>query len=594
MIDVVSRHGGHLAPSLGSLDLTIALHYVFNTPSDKIVWDVGHQAYGHKMLTGRRELFHTLRQHGGLSGFPRSSESEYDPVSVGHASTSISVALGLALARDMRGETHKVVAVIGDGALSGGLALEGLNNTGNTDTDLIIVLNDNEMSISRNVGALSRYLTRVITDERYAKLKDEIWRRLGRFDLGKSIRAAVSSIDDALKRVVVPGRLFEDMGIRYLGPIDGHNIQDMIELFTHVRDMPHGPTIVHVQTRKGKGYSFAEDDATRFHGVGSFSRSTGTSVNTAGGAPSYSEVFGRALLDIGRQDERVVAITAAMPDGTKVSMFRDEFPERFFDVGIAEGHAVTFASGLARAGCVPVVAVYSTFLQRAYDNIVHDVALDGLHVVFAVDRAGLVGDDGPTHHGVFDLSFVRSIPGVTVLAPRDENELRQMFYTAVMHLTGPVFVRYPRGPGRGVAVQQDFGAVVLSPEQIRKGSKLAIVSVGHMFGVASEVADALNGHKLKAALIDARCVKPLDHSFYGTLFSTYAHVVTLEPNSVAGGFGSSLMELLSDVAPHSACRILPLGYPDSFVSHGTIGDLHKEIGLDVESVVKRTLAFVGK
>lgn len=591
LIDAVSKHGGHLAPSLGATDLTIALHYVLNTPTDKLVWDVGHQAYCHKILTGRRDQFATLRQYKGLSGFPRSSESPYDCVSCGHASTSISTALGLAVARDLRGEDHEVVAVIGDGALSGGLAFEGLNNAGSRKTDLIIILNDNEMSISRNVGALSRYLTRVVTDKRYNRFKDEVWKRLGGSDIGKSLRGIVASLDDAVKHVVIPGKLFEDMGIRYLGPIDGHNIAEMVELLRSVREMKRGPTLIHVQTKKGKGYQYAEDDSTRYHGVGSFSRSTGTPVSSAS-VPTYSDVFGRTLVEIGKTREDVVAITAAMPDGTKLSMFRDAFPQRFFDVGIAEGHAVTFAAGMARAGLTPVIALYSTFLQRAFDNVIHDVALDNLHVVFCIDRGGLVGDDGPTHHGVFDLAFLRTIPNVTILAPRDENELRRMLVAAVTDIRGPVFIRYPRGGGRGVELDTQLTSTDIKPYIAGNGEGVAVVSAGHMYDTAVSVCEALEADGRTPTLVDARCIKPIDRQFYRELCQRHSHLVTIEPGTIRGGLGAAVLEAISDGPATCVCRLLSLGYPDEFVPHGTVADLSRDLGLDRDSVVERVREFL--
>lgn len=592
MIETVSMRGGHLAPSLGAVDLTLALHFAFNTPDDKLIWDVGHQAYAHKILTGRRDQFDTLRQYGGISGFPRVSESEYDSLSVGHASTSISAALGMAVARDLRGEKHKIVTVIGDGAMSGGLAFEGLNNISSRGTGMIIVLNDNEMSISRNVGALSRYFTRVITDKRYNRLKSEIWTRLGQSNVGKSIRNAVQSIDDAVKHVVIPGKLFEDMGLRYIGPVDGHNIAEMIDVFRSIRESSHGAVLVHVLTKKGKGYSFAENDATKFHGISSFSRSTGTPLKAAGGPPTYSEVFGSTLVEIGKEHEDVVAITAAMPDGTKLSQFRDAFPQRFFDVGIAEEHAATFAAGLALSGLKPVVALYSTFLQRAYDQILHDIALDKLHVVFCIDRAGLVGDDGPTHHGVFDLSFLRTVPGATIMAPRDERELRNMIYTAVLHTDGPVFVRYPRGKGTGAPVDGVFEAVPNEPSVVQKGKGCAVVSTGHFFPAAERICDALRDDGLTPTLVDARFVKPLNEAFYRRLFTSHSHIVTLEPNSLAGGFGSGVLELLTDSGPKRKPSVLRIGYPDSFVAHGSVDELLREHGLDTESLIARARSFV--
>ena len=486
MIDAVSNTGGHLASSLGAVELAIALHYAYDTPVDKVVWDVGHQAYAHKILTGRRETFGTLRQFGGISGFPRVSESPYDPVSAGHASASISAALGLALGRDILRQKHNVVAVIGDGALGGGLALEGLNNLGSKATNLTVMLNDNKMSISRNVGALSRYLTRVITDKRYYKLKAEIWERLGSLsNVGKGIRSVVHGIDDTLKHILIPGKFFQDMGLRYLGPIDGHNIAAMIEVFKSVQEFSREPVLVHIITKKGKGFGFAEDNATKYHGIGRFSIETGETIKPDGTTPTYSEVFGKTLVEMARDDKKLVAITAGMRDGTGLVDFSREFPDRFFDVGIAESHAVTFASGLAHQGLRPVVALYSTFLQRAYDQIIHDVALDNLPVIFCIDRAGLVGDDGPTHHGAFDLSFLRTVPGAVIMAPRDEHELRRMMRTAVAWEKGPTFIRYPRGSGPGSSI--DAPAEVLEhgvPEIVQKGLQCAIIAIGEFFTLA--------------------------------------------------------------------------------------------------------------
>jgi 1-deoxy-D-xylulose-5-phosphate synthase len=589
MIDVVSKCGGHLAPSLGTVELTIALHYVFNTPIDKLVWDVGHQAYTHKILTGRKNVFHTLRQYGGISGFPRVSESEYDTISVGHASTSISAALGMAMGRDINNENHNVIAIIGDGSLSGGLALEGLNNTGSTSTNMTIVLNDNEMSISKNVGAMSRYLTRVLTDKRYNKIKTEIWDRLGTTGVGKGIRSLVSSIDDVVKHLVIPGKLFEDMGLRYLGPIDGHNINSMIDVFKFVKNA-NGPQLVHVITKKGKGYSFAENDATKYHGVGSFTRETGDVIKIASQAPTYSDVFGKTIVEIARRRDDIVAITAAMRDGTKLTDFSKEFPNRFFDVGIAESHAVTFAAGLSTKGLTPVVALYSTFLQRAFDQIVHDVALDNHHVVFCIDRAGLVGDDGPTHHGMFDLSFVRSIPNVVIMAPRNENELRHMLHTAVESVKGPVVIRYPRGGGSGIQLDSELRKIPIGvPQVISEGKKIAIVSIGDFFSKAEKVRDLLKEKGVTPTLIDAQFVKPLDHTFYQILFSEYSCIVTLENNSLAGGFGSALLELAETLELETVPAFIRFGLPDAFVTHGDLKSLHSNNGLDENSIVEKIL-----
>lgn len=593
MVSTVSRHGGHLAPSLGAVDLTIALHYCYNTPHDKLVWDVGHQAYAHKILTGRRDGFDTLREYGGISGFPRVSESEYDTFTVGHASTSISAALGMAMARDIRGEKFRVAAIIGDGSLSAGLAFEGLNNLGSQSTDMAVILNDNEMSIAKNVGALSKYLTRVLTDKRFNKLKSDVWELLGNLPrFGRHIRNLVHNVDDAVKHLVVPGRLFEDLGLRYFGPVDGHNIAEMIEILRFVRETD-GPVLLHVLTKKGKGYSFAEDDSTKFHGIGKFTPLTGSTAKSKGRGLSYSDVFGKAMVEIGEQRDDVVAVTAAMPDGTGLTHFRDKFPKRFFDVGIAEGHAVTFAAGLATQGLCPVVAIYSTFLQRAYDHILHDVALDGLHVVFCLDRAGLVGEDGPTHHGTFDISYLRSVPGAVIMAPSDEVELRNMLYTAVTSVKGPCFIRYPRGSGRGATGDGKFTRILLcEPRTVRTGKHCAFVSLGDCLEAAEEACDILDNNGISPTLVDARFAKPLKEVFYRDLFAHHERIVTLESNSLTGGFGSAV--LVACAAEHSDCRVLTLGYPDEWIPHGNKQRLLEELGLTPEFIAARVQAFVNK
>ena len=592
MIDVVSRTGGHLAPSLGAVELTLALHFCYRTPVDKIIWDVGHQAYAHKIITGRRDRFSTLRQFNGISGFPRVEESPYDTASAGHASTSISTALGIAVARDLKGEDFSVVAVIGDGSLSGGLALEGLNNLGSSNSGMTIVLNDNEMSISKNVGALSRYLTRVLTDKRYTKIKAEIWDRLGGTSVGKGIRGIVKSIDDAVKHAVIPGKLFEDMGIRYLGPVDGHNIAAMIDVFKSVKSQPSLPQMVHVITKKGKGYRFAEKDATKYHGIGSFSRDTGDVIvkPVISPTPTWSCVFGDTLVEIARSRKEVVAITAAMRDGTKLTGFSKEFPDRFFDVGIAESHAVTFAAGLAHQGLVPVVALYSTFLQRAFDQIIHDVALDNLHVVFCIDRAGIVGDDGPTHHGMFDMSFVRSVPGATIMAPRGGNELRQMINAAISDFSGPVFIRYPRGSTPDALTGNAFERLQPGlPETVQKGKSVALVGIGDFFPLAQEVAGQLQKQSVKATLVNARFAKPLDESYYTRLFNTHALVVTIENNAGCGGFGSGVGELLNSLPLKRRPRLLTIGLPDSFIPHGERSTLLRTMNLSPDTISKDIL-----
>jgi 1-deoxy-D-xylulose-5-phosphate synthase len=593
MLDTVSKKGGHLAPSLGAVEIALALHYCFNTPVDKLVWDVGHQAYAHKIITGRRNKFNTLRQYGGISGFPRTTESDYDAVSTGHASTSISAALGIAKARDIRKKDFNVVAVIGDGSISAGLAFEGLNNLGISSTNMTVVLNDNEMSIARNVGALSKYLTRIITDKRYNKLKTDIWELLGSLsNVGKKIRSQVTNLNEAIKHFITPGKFFEDIGIRYIGPVDGHNIRELIDVFKFAKESKSGPILIHALTKKGKGYSFAEVDATKYHGIGKFSKATG-SVTSSGSLPSYSDVFGKALVEIAEQESNIVAITAAMPDGTGLQYFRDRFPERLFDVGIAEGHAVTFAAGLARQGVKPVVTIYSTFLQRAFDHIIHDVALDNLDVLFCLDRAGIVGADGPTHHGSFDLSYLRTVPGATIMAPSDEQELRNMLYTAIHDVKGPVFIRYPRGIGRGKGYDEPMEKIPLyQPRIIRKGKQCAILSIGSCLQTAETACDTLEKKKIKPTLVDARFAKPLDEEFYLEIFNTYKYIITLENNARIGGFGTGIMELASthNKQPNIVC----LGYPDEFVPHGSNEKLLKEMKLSPEDVAKKVKELINK
>jgi len=598
LIENISRTGGHLASSLGTVELTLALHYSYDTPTDKIVWDVGHQAYPHKIITGRRERFPTIRQYGGISGFPRTSESPYDCFSVGHASTSISAALGLAIGRDLLGEKHSVIAVIGDGSMSGGLAFEGLNNLGSSSTNMTVVLNDNEMSISKNVGAMSRYFNRMITDKRYNKLKDYVWEFLGdRSTIGKGLRTLIKTVDDGLKHVVIPGKLFEDMGLRYFGPIDGHNTADMIEVFKSIRENSKGPVLVHVITKKGKGYRHAEDNSTKFHGVSKFTPETGAVIKPATPtAPSYSSVFGAAMVELGQTNEKIVAITAAMPDGTGLTGFMDAYPERFFDVGIAEGHAVTFAAGLAQKGLRPVVAIYSSFLQRAYDQIMQDVALDGLNVIFCVDRAGLVGDDGPTHHGNFDISYLNTVPGAVIMAPTNEKTLRDMLFTAVNYNGGPVFIRYPRGNASVDSGNRDFESIEIAlPKLMKRGTQAALLALGDMYEDAERVRDLLSTRGISAALIDARFAKPLDADFYKKLFVKYPLIATFENNTLVGGFGSSIQNLSAQLVDSGGRPdILNFGLPDKFIPHGDVAKLKEEIGIKTEDMADKIATLIGR
>ncbi len=585
IITTISKTGGHLAPSLGVVELTLVLHYLFDSPRDKIIWDVGHQAYAHKIVTGRRDRFHTIRQLNGLSGFPKRSESMHDHFGTGHASTSISSALGMACARDLAGENYHVIAVIGDGALTGGLALEGLNNTGASGKRVIVILNDNEMSISKNVGAFANYLTTLITMPSYNKIKNEIWQLTGKLSiLGSKIRNIVGRVDESLKSILVPGLLFERLGFRYFGPIDGHNISRLIRVLKVIKSLD-GPMLLHVITRKGKGYEPAEKNASIFHGLGAFDKETGQAVKH-GSIPSYNSILGKTLTEIAKENKKIVAITAAMALGTGLIHFADKYPERFFDVGIAEGHAVTFAAGLACQGLKPVVALYSSFLQRAYDSIIHDVALQKLAVVFAIDRAGLVGDDGPTHHGVFDLSYLRIIPNLVVMAPKDELELKRMLLTAVNYQNGPIALRYPRGSGIGVNLAVPVTEVEIGRAEIlAKGKDVLIVAVGPVVYNALKAREKLLAQHIEVMVVNARFIKPLDEELFCELFKKFSLIVTLEDNSIQGGFGSALNELLVQKADKHI-MLHRLGIPDWFIEQGALDELYRQVGLDVEGIVK--------
>lgn len=583
IINHVSKTGGHLAPSLGVVELTLALHYLFETPKDKIVWDVGHQAYVHKIITGRRDRFETIRQYKGLSGFPKIEESEHDCFGTGHASTSISSALGMAVARDLAGNNNHVISVIGDGALTGGLALEGLNNAGSLGKDIIIILNDNEMSISKNVGAMSKYLTTLITMQSYNKLKNEIWELTGKFStLGLKIRNIVGKVDESLKSALVPGLLFERLGYRYFGPIDGHNISRLVRVLKVVKSLK-GPMLVHVLTTKGKGYRHAEENAPKFHGLGAFDKTTGESVKKSS-VPSYNTVFGNTLTELARDNDRIIAITAAMSLGTGLNKFSEEHPDRFYDVGIAEGHAITFAAGLATQGFRPVAAIYSSFLQRAFDSVIHDIALQKLPVIIALDRAGLVGDDGPTHHGVFDLSYLRIIPNLVLMVPRDERELRNMIYTAVKYEKGPIALRYPRGSGIGVPVDQPCEELEIGKAEIVvPGEDLLIVVVGPVIYQALKAREILKKFHLNAEVINARFVKPLDEELFKKKFEKFHYIFTVEENAILGGFGSALMELLAATKLKNV-HIHPIGIPDQFIEQGTPAELRQQVGLDADGI----------
>ena len=584
LILTVSKTGGHLAPNLGVVELTLALHRVFNSPVDKIVWDVGHQSYVHKMLTGRLDQMSSLRQYGGISGFPKTTESPHDAFNTGHSSTSISAALGMALARDLNNEKYEVVAVIGDGALTGGMAFEALNHAGHLGRHLIIILNDNEMSIANNVGALSSYLSRMRSDPRYYKGKEDIEQVLKRLpSIGPKVVKMAERIKDSLKYLVVPGMLFEELGFTYLGPIDGHNLHSMITVFQQAKRIK-GPVLVHVLTKKGKGYAPAENNPDAFHGIGSFDISSGK-ARPKDGPPSYTEVFGRSLTQLAAHNPKIVGITAAMPDGTGLKYLAEEFPERFFDVGIAEQHGVTLAAGLAISVYRPVVAIYSTFLQRGFDQVLHDVCMQNLPVVFALDRAGIVGEDGETHHGVFDLAYLRSIPNLLVLAPKDELELSQMLTGALQH-SGPVAIRYPRGQGKGVSLAKRYEPLSLGKcEVLEEGKDLVLLALGPVVYDAAEAAEELKGKGISCTLINARSVKPLDEETLLKVFRKCKKVLTIEEHVLAGGFGSAVREMLGRHQLNDV-QVVSIGLPDTFVAHGNANLLRQKYDLCPEGIVK--------
>ncbi len=593
IVTTVAKSGGHLAPSLGVVELTIALHYIFDTPKDKIVWDVGHQSYAHKLLTGRREQFHTLRQQDGISGFPKIKESVHDALDTGHSSTSISAALGMSTAMDIENREGKVIAVIGDGSMTAGLAFEGLNNAGSLRKDLIVILNDNEMSISPNVGALSSFLSRKLTSRFATRIKTEVEAFLKRSDLGENIWAAMKRGEDSLKSLFTPGMLFEALQFEYVGPIPGHQIDALIETINNVQNIP-GPILVHVLTKKGKGYEPAERNPSRFHGLGPFDIETGAPYpSKAPKPPAYTQIFSQTITRIAQEDPEVVAITAAMPSGTGLDKFQRDFPERFFDVGIAEQHAVTFAAGMALEGLKPVVAIYSTFLQRAYDQIIHDVCLTNQPVFFAIDRGGLVGDDGPTHHGVFDLSFLRNVPNMVVMAPKDENELQHMIYTGIQH-DGPAAVRYPRGTGVGVSLDWQLSKIPIGKAMLeREGSDIAIIAVGHHVQTALQAAEELEKKAgISAAVVNARFIKPLDREMILDLARNTGKLITIEENALAGGFGSAVLECLADEGVTDV-RVKRVGLPDRFIEQGSQDVLRKEVGLDASSVVEAAKEMAG-
>ena len=590
MVDTISEIGGHFGGGLGTVELTVAIHKVFNTPHDLVVWDTGHQAYPHKILTGRKEALHRIRQYGGISGFLKRTESEYDAFGAGHASTSISAALGMATARDLKKEDKKVIAVIGDGAMTGGMAYEAMNNSGLLKSDLIVVLNDNNMSIAPNVWQISNYFTEMISHPDYNKFKGQIWDLTGKLDqFGDRMRRIAVRLEQGLKAVITPGMLFEALGFRYFGPINGHNLHQVIKIFEQVKELK-GPILVHAITQKGKGYKPAENHSQRLHASTPFDKITGQAHKKAGASPAYTKIFGDALVEIIEKNPKVVGITAAMPDGTGLDILKEKIPQNYFDVGIAEEHAVTFAAGLATQGIIPVVAIYSTFLQRAFDQTIHDVALQKLHVVFVLDRAGLVGADGPTHHGTFDLGYLRIIPGMVIMAPKDEVELRNMLYTAVEHCEGPVALRYPRGSALGVKIDEGFRKIEIGEsEKLSDGEDVAILAVGSMVDYAEKATAILKESGINCELINMRFIKPLDTNLLDDIAARHDKIVTIEENNLAGGFGSAVLEYLND--NNYKNDIMRIGIPDKFIDHGTQAQLHKQIAIDPDGIVERITSF---
>lgn len=583
IIEATMQTGGHLGSGLGTVELIIALHYVFNSPTDKLVFDTGHQAYPHKILTGRRDRFNTLRQFGGISGFPSRSESEHDMFNVGHASTAISAALGYAVARDVQKQDHKVVAVVNDGSLTGGMSFEALQNAGILGTDMLVVLNDNQMFISHRVGAVGAFLAKLLTLGAVQRVEKRIAKFLTRINF---YGAYLLRLARRVKVFLFPGVLFEEMGFGYLGPIDGHDLNQLIDVLSAVKQLK-GPQLLHVVTKKGKGLEYAEKDPIKYHGVTKFDPATGDFAKAPAGPPAYTKVFGQTLVRLAKEDPRIVAITAAMPEGTGTDLFRKELPERFFDVGLGEQHAATFAAGLACGGLKPVVAIYSTFLQRAFDQLQHDISLPKLPVVFALDRSGLVGDDGPTHHGVFDLSYVRMLPNFVVMAPKDENELQHMLKTA-LNLNQPVAIRFPRGAGLGVAMDQELKLLPIGKGEIlREGSDLTILALGYTVQVAMEAAEGLAKKGISAAVVNARFAKPIDKDWLLSLTAKNPRLVTVEENTCVGGFGSAVREMLEG----TSVDVRTIALPDAYVEHGTQTKIRDKSGLSAEKIAAKIEEF---
>ena len=597
IVEVVSTNPGHLGASLGVVELTVALHHVFNTPDDKLIWDVGHQAYAHKILTGRRDVFNTNRRYKGISGFPKRSESPYDAFGVGHASTSISAALGMAVASELKHESHQVVAIIGDGALTGGLAFEGLNNGGSLKSNLLVILNDNHISIDPGVGALNEYLLDITTSKTYNRIKKDVWDLLGRFDsLGPKARSAIQKLDNAIKTALLrQSNLFESLGFRYFGPVDGHDVAYLIRILNDLKDIP-GPKLLHCITVKGKGYTPAEQNQTIFHAPGKFNKDTGERISLLTSKPApprYQDVFGETLLELAQSNDRIVGITPAMATGCSMNIMMEKMPERTFDVGIAEQHAVTFAAGMAADGLIPFCNIYSSFMQRAFDQVIHDVALQNLHVVFCLDRAGLVGDDGPTHHGAFDLAYLRLIPNITIAAPMNEEELRNMMFTAQLDGQGTFSIRYPRGNGVMVDWRKSFTEIPIGKARIlREGSDIAILTIGHVGNLAATAAGKLEAEGISVFHADMRFVKPLDADLLRSVAKRFTTVVTVEDGCLPGGFGSGVTEWLNDNGYN--VRVVRLGIPDEFIEQGPPQQLYAECGFDTENIYQTAKKYVQK
>lgn len=594
LIDTISEIGGHFGGGLGAVELTVAIHKVFNTPYDLVVWDTGHQAYPHKILTGRKEALKKIRRLNGISGFLKRTESEYDAFGAGHATTSISAALGMAVARDLNNEPNrKVIAVIGDGAMTGGMAYEAMNNSGVLKSDLIVVLNDNNMSIAPNVWQISNYFTEMISHPDYNKFKGQIWELTGKLDqFGDRLRKIAARLETGIKAVVTPGMLFEALGFRYFGPVNGHNLHQLIKIFEQTKQFK-GPILIHALTEKGKGYKPAENDVRRLHASTPFDKLTGEAIKKGGSSPSFTKIFGEALVEIVTNNPKVIGITGAMPDGTGLDILQKNCPKNYFDVGIAEEHGITFAAGLATQGIIPVVAIYSTFLQRGFDQIIHDIALQKLHVVFVLDRAGLVGADGPTHHGAFDISYLRMIPGMVIMAPKDEAELRDMLYTAVEYKNGPIALRYPRGSALGVELKPGFRLIeVGKAEKLVTGDDVALLALGSMVDYSLKAANKLKELGITCKVVNMRFAKPLDTQMLDEIAGKFQKIITLEENTLVGGFGSAVAEYI--ISKNYKNDLELVGLPDKFIDHGTQEELHHLLGIDPDGIVERVQNFIQK